>query len=209
MRDTATQAEISRLNESENTFETGDRLVEVYRPVWFPNGSVALFEMYTSYDSVGARSSQLWRGFAGVTLSSLILLLVLVAPIVWHLISRLRGAERQRAALLERSVEASADERRLIAATLHDGPVRSSRRPRSPSPVPPPGRASGTAAWPTTSTQRLRRSGRASVRCAPCSSTSTRRAWPGPDWPPRLPTSPRGSAAATSPSSSTSPLTPS
>ncbi len=124
LRDTATQAEISRLNESENTFETGDRLVEVYRPVWFPNGSVALFEMYTSYDSVGARSSQLWRGFAGVTLSSLILLLVLVAPIVWHLISRLRGAERQRAALLERSVEASADERRLIAATLHDGPVQ-------------------------------------------------------------------------------------
>ena len=125
VRDNATQAEISTLDESENTFESADgKLVEVYRPVWSPDGTVALFEMYTSYDTVGTRASQLWRGFAGVTLSSLVLLLVLVAPIVWHLVSRLRSEERQRASLLERAVEASADERRSIAATLHDGPVQ-------------------------------------------------------------------------------------
>ncbi len=124
LTETSTKAEISRLDESENAFEKGDRLVEVYRPVWAPDGEVALFEMYTSYDPVGARSSQLWRGFAGVTLSSLILLVVLVAPIVWHLIRRVREDERSRAAFLERAVEVSADERRAIAASLHDGPVQ-------------------------------------------------------------------------------------
>ena len=37
---------------------------------------------------------------------------------------RLRGAEAQRVALLQRAVDASSDERRRIAASLHDGPVQ-------------------------------------------------------------------------------------
>lgn len=119
-----TRAEISELEDSENAFEPGDRLVEVYRPVWSASGRPALFELYTSYEPVGARSSQLWRGFAGVTTSSLILLVILIAPIVWHLLTRLRRAEQQRVELLQRAVDASSDERRRIAATLHDGPVQ-------------------------------------------------------------------------------------
>ncbi|HEX6916843.1 MAG TPA: histidine kinase [Phycicoccus sp.] len=119
-----TVAEVSDLTRSENAFERQDRLVEVYRPVWAPDGSLALFELYTSYDPVGERTSQLWRGFAGVTASSLVLLTLIVAPLVWHLVRRLRRAEAQRADLLERAVDASADERRRIAATLHDGPVQ-------------------------------------------------------------------------------------
>jgi signal transduction histidine kinase len=59
-----------------------------------------------------------------VTASSLVLLTLIVAPLVWHLVRRLRRAEAQRADLLERAVDASADERRRIAATLHDGPVQ-------------------------------------------------------------------------------------
>jgi len=98
--------------------------VEVYRPVWTPQGEVALFEIYVSYDTVGARTSQLWRGFAGVTASSLVLFVVIVIPIVWHLLRRVRRAEEQRLELLQRAVDASTDERSRIAATLHDGPVQ-------------------------------------------------------------------------------------
>ena len=120
----ATVADVSDLEESENAFENADRLVEVYRPVWAPGGQELLFEMYASYDPVGARTTSLWRGFAGVTASSLVLFVVIVAPIVWHLLRRLRRAEEQRIALLQRAVDASADERRRIAASLHDGPVQ-------------------------------------------------------------------------------------
>ena len=126
LEDPRTVAEISDLDREENSLdrEIGDRLVEVYRPVWTASGGEALFEIYTPYDEVGQRTGQLWRGFAGVTLSSLLLFLVLVAPLVWHLVSRVRRAQRQRERLLERAVDASAAERRRIAASLHDGPVQ-------------------------------------------------------------------------------------
>jgi two-component system, NarL family, sensor kinase len=120
----ATVAEVSELDESENAFEAGERAVEVYRPVWGPQGEEALFEIYVSYDPVGARTTQLWRGFAGVTASSLVLLVLMTTPIVWHLLQRIRRAEVQRVELLQRAVDASAEERRRIAASLHDGPVQ-------------------------------------------------------------------------------------
>ena len=119
-----TVAEISTLESSENQFEVGDRLVEVYRPVWMPDGRTALFEIYVSYAPVAERTGQLWRGFAGVTASSLLLFVLIVTPLVLALTRRLRGAEAQRVALLQRAVDASSDERRRIAASLHDGPVQ-------------------------------------------------------------------------------------
>ena len=121
-----TKAEISDLEREENTLDrvAGDKLVEVYRPVWTPSGEKMLFEIYAPYDEVGDRTGQLWRGFAGVTLSSLLLFLVLLAPLIWHLLSRVRRQQQQRELLLQRAVEASASERRLIAASLHDGPVQ-------------------------------------------------------------------------------------
>lgn len=120
----STVADVSDLDESENAFESDDRAVEVYRPVRTPSGQDVLFEMYASYDPVGDRTTQLWRGFAGVTASSLLLLVVIVAPLVWALVRRLRRAEEQHIELLQRAVDASADERRRIAASLHDGPVQ-------------------------------------------------------------------------------------
>jgi signal transduction histidine kinase len=121
----ATGAEVSDLEEPENRFERGNgRLLEVYRPVWTPDGTPLLFETYTPYDEVTARSGQLWRGFAGVTVSSLLLLVVLLAPVMWRLLRRLRSSQRQREALLQRAVDASAEERRRIAGTLHDGVVQ-------------------------------------------------------------------------------------
>jgi signal transduction histidine kinase len=121
----ATHAEVSDLSRPENAFERGKgKLLEVYRPVWTPSGSPLLFETYTTYDGVSARSRQLWRGFAGVTLSSLLALSALMLPVVWSLLGKLQAARSQREALLERAVQASADERRRIAGTLHDGVVQ-------------------------------------------------------------------------------------
>lgn len=124
LSDPQTKAEISNLTGSENQFETGGRALEVYRPVWLPDGRQLLFETYSPYEPVQHRASQLWRGFSGVTLSSLLLLVVLMAPILWRLLRRLSEAQRQRERLLERTIAASDAERRRIAGALHDGPVQ-------------------------------------------------------------------------------------
>jgi two-component system NarL family sensor kinase len=120
-----TRADVSDLTEPENRYERGDgKLLEVYRPVWTPSGTPLLFETYAPYDEVNARSGQLWRGFAGVTVSSLLFFTALLVPILWRLLGRLRRAQRQREELLERAVDASVEERRRIAGTLHDGVVQ-------------------------------------------------------------------------------------
>ena len=96
LADDRTGAEISDLSRTENALDrkVGNKLVEVYRPVWSPNGTEALFEIYTPYTAVTQRTTQLWRGFAGVTLGSLLLFVVLLAPLLWHLLRRVRRAQR-------------------------------------------------------------------------------------------------------------------
>ncbi|MCA0297204.1 MAG: histidine kinase [Actinobacteria bacterium] len=125
LRSPQVRAEVSELDRSENVFErSSGKLLEVYRPVWTPGGTQMLFEIYTAYEPVSERAAQLLRGMAGVMLSSLLLLFLLTVPILWRVFDRLRAAQQQREALLQRAVDASAEERRRIAATLHDGPVQ-------------------------------------------------------------------------------------
>jgi len=62
--------------------------------------------------------------FAGLMLASLVLLWLVQVPLAWHLDRRLRRTQEGREALLVHAVEASTDERRRIAAELHDGPVQ-------------------------------------------------------------------------------------
>jgi signal transduction histidine kinase len=120
-----TRAEVTDLTQPENQFERGrGKLLEVYRPVWTPDGQPLLFETYAPYSLVTERSTRLWRGFAGVTLSSVLLMITLLIPIIIGLLRRVRLAQQQREALLLRAVEASSTERRRIAATLHDGVVQ-------------------------------------------------------------------------------------
>ena len=57
-------------------------------------------------------------------LSSLAAVFVLLIPIAWALVQRGRRAQRQREAAMHHAVEASQDERRRIAGTLHDGVVQ-------------------------------------------------------------------------------------
>ncbi len=125
LRSTSIRGDVSDLRRPENVFERREgKLLEVYQPVWTPSGQPLLFETYLRYDAVTQRSEQLWRGFAGITVGSLLLMLVLQAPFILALVRRVRRSQRQREVLLDRAVTASDQERRRIAATLHDGAVQ-------------------------------------------------------------------------------------
>jgi signal transduction histidine kinase len=118
-------AEVTDVSRPENQFERGQgKLLEVYRPVWTPSGRALLFETYTPYTAVSKRTTQLWRGFAGIVISSLLLLVVLLLPVLWALLDRLRRAQRQRESMLQHAVDASTQERQRIAGNLHDGVVQ-------------------------------------------------------------------------------------
>jgi len=124
--DPKTRADVSDLTAPENQFEQEfGKLLEAYRPVWTQDGAQELlFETYFLYDEVDKRSAQLWRGFAGVTLSSILLLVVLMMPVLWRLLDRLKRSQEQREDLLQRALNASTEERRRIAGALHDGVVQ-------------------------------------------------------------------------------------
>jgi signal transduction histidine kinase len=120
-----TDADVSDLRLPENRFERSDgKLLEVYRPVWTPDGQPLLFETYFRYDMVSQRSHQLWRAFAGVMLSCLVALVILLAGVGWLLLVRARRARAEHEQLLSHALAASDQERRRIAATLHDGVVQ-------------------------------------------------------------------------------------
>ncbi len=120
-----TRSGVSDLLDPENIYERDSgTLLQVYRPVWTPSGRLLLFETYFRYDDVLDRSGQLWRGFAAVTLGSILLLVVLLFPILWRLLNRLNESQIHREALLQRAIDASTEERRRIAGTLHDGVVQ-------------------------------------------------------------------------------------
>ena len=125
LADSRVSAGVSDLGRPENSLERDEgKLLEVYRPVWTPAGRPLLFEAYFRYDLVTQRSEQLWRGFGGVMLSSLGALVLLLVPLAWTLLAAVRRGRVQRARLTRRALDASLDERRRIAAGLHDGVVQ-------------------------------------------------------------------------------------
>ena len=125
LRTGATRAAPSDLSDPENRFERGlGPLYEVYLPVRTPSGTPLLFETYQRRSAVAATGRRIWLPFAALLLGSLVLLWLVQVPLASRLGRRLQRTQDERAALLQRAVEASADERRRIAADLHDGPVQ-------------------------------------------------------------------------------------
>jgi len=119
------EADVTDLRRPENSFERDQgKLLEVYRPVWTPSGEPLLFESYFRYDTVAARSSELWRGFAGIMLSSVVALVLLLVPLAWLVVVRTRRARDERQRLVRRALAASEEERQRIAGSLHDGVVQ-------------------------------------------------------------------------------------
>jgi two-component system, NarL family, sensor kinase len=119
------EAEVSDLSLPENSFERSEgKLLEVYRPIRTPGGQPLLFETYSRYDAATSRSNEILWSFGSITLGALILLELLQLPLVWSLLRQVRQGQEEREWLLARAVEASNDERRRIAADLHDGIVQ-------------------------------------------------------------------------------------
>jgi signal transduction histidine kinase len=83
-----------------------------------------LFETYIKYDQVNTRSIQTLRNFTSIAIGALLLMLMVQMPLSWAMIVRLRRGQQQRHHLLASALTASAEERRRIAGTLHDGVVQ-------------------------------------------------------------------------------------
>lgn len=125
LRTGATKASLSDLSGPENRFELGQGdLYEVYLPIRAPDGTPLLFETYQRRSAVASTGRRIWMPFAALLLGSLLLLWLVQVPLAWRLGRRLQRTQAEREALLVRAVEASDDERRRIAADLHDGPVQ-------------------------------------------------------------------------------------
>ena len=118
-------SEVSDLDEPENRFERSQgELVEVYRRVETPGGEALLFETYSGYDDATSRQVSIFLTFAPISATALLLLLLVQLPLADRMIRQLRDGERERIELLARAADASSDERRRIAGSLHDGIVQ-------------------------------------------------------------------------------------
>ena len=121
----STRAELSDLSGPENRFERGEGdLYEVYLGIRAPDGTPLVFETYQRANEVTSTGRRIWLPFAALLLACLVLLWLVQVPLAWRLARRLERSQHEREMLLTRSLEASADERRRIAADLHDGVVQ-------------------------------------------------------------------------------------
>ncbi len=119
------RSELSSLEGEENRFERGQgSLYEVYLPIRAPDGTPLLYETYQRGSAVASTGRRIWLPFAVLLLASLCLLWLVQVPLAWRLARRLQRSQEEREALLVRALEASDDERRRIAADLHDGVVQ-------------------------------------------------------------------------------------
>ncbi len=125
LRTGATLAGISNLDEPENRYERSmGVLLEVYQRVQTPSGQPLLFETYLRYDDVAERQRDVWLTFAPISVTVLLLLLLVQLPLGDRMVRKLREGETERLGLQVRAVDASIDERRRIAGSLHDGIVQ-------------------------------------------------------------------------------------
>lgn len=119
------EAHVSDLTRPENRFERASgKLLEVYLPIHATTGQPLLFEAYQRYSLVSSNGRRLWLGFAPALLGGLLLLQLVNLPLARSLARRLRVGQQQREALLQRALNVSQAERRVIAADLHDGVVQ-------------------------------------------------------------------------------------
>ncbi|MDQ1649547.1 MAG: two-component system, NarL family, sensor kinase [Frankiaceae bacterium] len=119
-------AGLSDLSAPENRFERGQgRMLEVYLPIHNQDGRPLLFETYSRYhEVVTAPAGSVWRTFLPITLGALLVLQLLQLPLVWGMTRRLEHGVQERERLTREAAEASATERRRIAADLHDSVVQ-------------------------------------------------------------------------------------
>src|SRR4051812_26463435 len=119
------EAEVSDLSAPENRYERQeDKLLEAHTPIRTPNGTPVLFEIYQRFGSVSSSAERLLRALAPPLIGGLLVLLAFQLPLAWSMARRLQRGHREREVLLTNAIEASSQERRRIAADLHDGVVQ-------------------------------------------------------------------------------------
>ena len=120
-----TATEPTTLSSPENTFEQNlGPLTSVYLGLRAQDGTPVLYEEYLRSSSIAGSSRSVAALFAPVVILALLVLTVLQIPLAWRMARRIRNAQRDREALLQRAVNASDEERRTIASGLHDGVVQ-------------------------------------------------------------------------------------
>jgi signal transduction histidine kinase len=118
---------VAQPGDIENELDTDDssgHQLEVYMPFRLSSGEWMIYEHYQHESAVSAGAEVITATFSPVVLKSLIALELVQLPLAWWLARRVRAAQRQKAMLLQRALDASDDERRRIAADLHDGVVQ-------------------------------------------------------------------------------------
>jgi two-component system NarL family sensor kinase len=124
-RNGGAEAELSDLRKPENRYERAQgKLLEAHTMIRTPDGTQLLFEIYQRFGSVSASGERLLGVLAPPLLGGLLVLILFQVPLAWSMARRLQRGHGEREALLSSAVEASAQERRRIAADLHDGVVQ-------------------------------------------------------------------------------------
>jgi two-component system NarL family sensor kinase len=119
------EAALSDLGKPENRYERPQgKLLEAHTAIRTPDGTQVLFEIYQRFGSVSASAERLLRALAPPLIGGLLVLILLQLPLSWSMARRLQRGHRERERLLASAVEASSQERRRIAADLHDGVVQ-------------------------------------------------------------------------------------
>jgi two-component system NarL family sensor kinase len=120
------EAELSDLSKPENRYERQEgKLLEAHTVIRTPGSRTpVLFEIYQRFGSVNANAGRLLGALAPPLIGGLAVLLLFQAPLAWSMARRLQRGHRERELLLASAIEASDQERRRIAADLHDGVVQ-------------------------------------------------------------------------------------
>lgn len=119
------EAGASDLSSPENQYEDQSQdLVEVYSALRASDGTPLLYETYIKSSFIASSGREVFSALAPVIVGAFLLLAALQLPLAASLARRLRRGQREREALLERSINASETERRRIAQDLHDSVVQ-------------------------------------------------------------------------------------
>jgi two-component system NarL family sensor kinase len=120
------EAELSDLSRPENRFERQEgKLLEAHTVIRTRDSRTpVLFEIYQRFGSVNSNAGRLLGALAPPLLGGLVVLLLFQAPLAWSMARRLQRGHRERELLLASAIDASDQERRRIAADLHDGVVQ-------------------------------------------------------------------------------------